>query len=156
MTPHNNVPRKGTSTVKSPAPDDAKVTAGQASGSHHKPSVNSSLPEKPNLQYVRVRNLEWWIDWTPEGGYTAKWKHGSYGVLKAATEEDLELKIRSAPVGKPQAPEAHPNEMSPVKAKYPRFWIQRVHEGYLALPRGTYPLLAPTIEELDQKLQLST
>jgi len=112
-------------------------------------------PEKPDLLYVRVRNPAWWIDWTPEGGYTARWKDGRYGVLQAATEEDLERKIRSSGLGRPPPPEPPPDEMSLLQARYPRYFIQRVREGYLALPRGMYPLLAPTVEELDSMLRLS-
>ncbi len=109
-----------------------------------------TMPGTPDLREIRVRNLDWQIDWG-EDGYQAKWKKGNYGLLKAATEEELEDKIRHACIGA-IGPEA-PDELSCLKTKFPRYWMRPVHEGYVAVPRGTNLIVAESLEDLGTKLQ---
>jgi hypothetical protein len=80
-------------------------------------------------------------------------KDGSYGPLRAATEQDLECKIRGVCV-MAAGPE-RPDELSALMFRFPRYWIRPVREGYLAVPRGFYPIAAATIEELEKRLRLS-
>jgi hypothetical protein len=121
-----------------------------AAGSHpHRPPPGSPAGA-PDLRRIRVRHPDWWIDWTGHG-YQARWKHGSYADQHAATEDELSRKLRSALVGRP-GPEGPPDELDGIKSRHPRYWIQRVPAGYLAVPRGVSPVLAATIDDLDQRL----
>jgi hypothetical protein len=111
-------------------------------------------PGAPDLRRIRVSHPDWWIDWTGDG-YRARWKHGSYAAQSADTEDELGRKIRSAIVGRPgPGPEGPPDELDGIKSRNPRYWIQRVPAGYLAVPRGVSPVLAATIDDLDQRLSV--
>lgn len=128
--------------------DKRRDSAHRSMASDHRAATRDSQNSTPDLRQIRIRHPGWRIDWCGDS-YQARWKDGL--LLKAATQEELTTKLRSAPTGAIGSEAI--DELSPLKAKFPRYWMQPVHEGYLAVPRGVFPILAPTLDELGKKIQ---
>jgi hypothetical protein len=98
---------------------------------------------------LRSRHHAWGFSYR-DGSYRAWHEDGT--PLAAATADELTRAINAGRV-RTASPEA-PDDLSCLKSRHPRYWMQPVHEGYLAVPRGVCPILAPTIDELGKQLRL--